>query len=43
MDQSEGVENLQQGLDAVALNDGSDCDPSSPEKDTTASDMLRFL
>lgn len=43
MDPSEDVENLHQGVDAVALNDGPDIEGSSGEKDTTASDMLRFL
>lgn len=43
MDPSDDVENLNQGVDAVMLNDGPDHDGSSGEKDTTASDMLRFL
>lgn len=43
MDPSEDVENLNQGVDAVVLNDGSDHDTSSGQKDTTASDMLRFI
>lgn len=42
MDPSEDVENLNQGVDAVVLNDGSDHDTSSGQKDTTASDMLRI-
>lgn len=43
MDPSEDVENLKQGVDAEELNDGPDPDTSSPQNDTTASDMLRFL
>lgn len=41
MDPSEDVENLNQGVEAVELNDASDS--CGAEKDTTASDMLRCL
>lgn len=43
MDPSDNVENLNHRVEAVALSDGSACDSSNGQKDTTPSDMLRFF
>lgn len=43
MNPSDNVENLNHRVEAVVLNDGSARDSSSGQKDTSSSDMLRFL